>query len=156
MIQFWSMNMNENILRLSTEEYVTKLKESEPWVIWVVIHCTITARKWSLRQVMFSQVFFSPQEGSAYRLGVCIHGFSIGGRGVCLRGGGRGLGVCIRGVGWVDPPPQELEKRAVHILLECSLVRSFWTFTRGKFDARWDSAWATKGHFLTSWYLLVL
>ena len=62
----------------------------------------ITARKRSLGQGnAFSNVSHSVHSGgSAYRGGGSAH----------------------RGQGWADPPPQESEKLAVRILLECFLV----------------------------------
>ena len=54
--------------------------------------------------------------------GVCIQG-----KGVCIQGKGICIqreGVCIQGVGQTPPPPLELGKRVVRILLECFLVEN--------------------------------
>ena len=67
---------------------------------------------------MFSQVFISPREGVGFP--ACITGHMTGGS-AC-----RGRGSASKG--WEDPPPPELGKRAVRILLECILVME--TFVR--------------------------
>ena len=54
------------------------------------------------------------------------------GDGVCIGGSAsRGMGVCLQGGWWEDPP--ELEKRAVRILLECFPFMN--QITRHKRDA---------------------
>ena len=46
-------------------------------------------------------------------------GYVSGGEGGCIQGWG-----FVSGGGWTDPPPAELGKRAVRILLECFLVEN--------------------------------
>ena len=109
---------------------------------FVMFYFIITARKQSLRQGnIFTSVchsFCPRREGVCIQGAVCLQGVCIQGGlptavlhpgGVCLQEVCIQRGVCIQ-VGWADPTPHPhqilrdmVNERAVHILLECILVK---------------------------------
>ena len=75
---------------------------------------------WGKVMFLHVSVILSPEGGGLHPEGVCIQGRLPTG-GFASVGSASREGVYIWGE-WADPPPPELEKRAVHILLECFLV----------------------------------